>query len=354
MLLLALACTPLTSSTPTDEPAPPLFPADALDFVETGSALIEGLAQGAADLDGDGDEEIFGSDLERILVWDFADGLQPARTFSDPLNELLGVESAHIHQIDAADLDGDGQAEFVLSVRISTNDEVRYALVELGQQSEMSVLAEDRFLAFNLIADLDGDQLPELVIYGQEESTIEFSDGSAIWLPPEFGYAFFPHAVSVPEGALLFPDNGCGSSRSWLISTDGEILAEHDLDIYDAPLTDGGPTQLATEVLVQSNGLYRYVDGEFLPIELDGSTPLSVGQFDAAEGADLLSRGAEDIFGYVSDQGELTAVPVAGLHQNTWGAQSADLNGDGLDDLVTTEYTQDGTLIRVFENRSRQ
>lgn len=356
MFLLIIACAPTNITTvPNQVEVDFRTPLDALAFQEVESLdSTDAQLWGAADLDGDGDEDLFGFDGEySVVMWEAIDGqLSEAVALTEPLSSTMG-SGAWARQLEAADLDGDGDLELLLSAGVSSEGGWSEQVLLLDLDGGYEVLAEGSTASANAVADVDGDGASELILYTDEGARLQLSAGGSHALPEELTWAWVPHAFTVPEGILVLNDGGYGIYQGWLISVDGEMLVERH-DVYGSEvMTDGNPSRVASELVLNNWGMaWRWLDGDFaeLPVE-EGAWLAASGNFDGLAGADLLSWDEEGATARVNR--ELTELPVSGLPESLWSMMAADIDGDGHDDLVRTDWTEEAQVLRVWMNISR-
>ena len=344
MILLTLACETVTPTLIGPDPSasvtPPSLdsPAEGLVFEHIDTLPHDATPRTAGDIDGDGDEDLIGLTTDqRVVVWD----PEPRPLADRP--PALEADDAWVHGLEWVD------GEVLVSVHTRTEQVYDRFVVALDLNGGLTVRA--RAESFNVVADVDGDGLSEHLFYDRDGSWMELSGGDRLDLPPGMNGTWRPHAVALESGdVILLNDSGYGVHEVYLL--DLATGATEHLHLYASNVaTDGDADHYATELVVSTwDTRLRFVDGAFEPFAFGDLSPMLAGNLDGHGGADLLSWD-DTTLGMVSDGADLSAVSVEGLEQPAWHAVVADLDGDGLDDLVLPTWDQDGGVdVKVYAN----
>lgn len=268
---------------------------------------------------------------------------------------VLTPDEYHVKYIWPADLDGDGEMEFVCD-RLSTTDISTRShklqaydragnclwTVDMGPNIDIDAGQNDMVT----VADVDCD--------GKTEVIIRSSDGTRFWDTEAGTYGTYVFGGDDPDV------DGDGITDYWTQYTrtppfyasviDGETGAEKASAWlnYDG-VSDGTDTWTRTNLGDYYNQAYGFMEGHFCAAYLDGVHPSIV-----MECQTRTSDGDHHtyVFTFQYDFASADAVGTNWHHENTWvlGKQSqvgatfhqlrvADVDGDGLDEMVQGGYS---------------
>lgn len=264
-----------------------------------------------------------------------------AFSFAPPQTRLAGLEDQQMNAIAAADVDGDGLEDAVLGGydpgELGGNPVIAVlrgrANGSLGPATNYPMTGAGPVMAL-VTGDFNEDGSPDAVVGGgfSEEVGISLNDGEGAFEPPSFFLAggFGVEGVTVADfdgdEHLDVASINTGASYSVLLGN-GDGSFEPALT---EPLVDWGPSIVAAD------------------LDDDGIADLALGNYDGSTLRILLGDG----------DGTFTAAPPVDLQPlvedpcscvEIWGLAAGDLNGDGREDLVTTDRYE-SRLFTVISN----
>ena len=268
---------------------------------------------------------------------------------------VLTPDDYHVKYIWPADLDGDGEMEFVCD-RLSTTDISTRShklqaydregnclwTIDMGPNIDIDAGQNDMVTT----ADVDGD--------GKAEVIIRSSDGTRFWDKDNEDWGTYVFGGDDPD------TDGDGISDYWTQYTrtppfyasviDGETGAEKasaELDFSN--ISDGADTYTRTNLSDYYSQAYGFMEGHFCVAYLDGVHPSVV-----MECQTRTTDGDHHtyVFTFQYDFADADSEGTNWHHENTWvlGLQSqvgatfhqlrvADVDGDGLDEMVQGGYS---------------
>ena len=288
----------------------------------------------AADLDGDGDNDVLASIWDESKIAWYENRLNEASADFGPQQ----VITATVYAVSAvaSDLDGDGDAD-VLAVNIGGGgtaggvgwwenrlDEVSADFGPrqvIGQESGASVLG----------ADLDGDGDPD-VLWGSYDP---HGDGKIAWYENRLDEAsvdFGPQQVIATEGNSVFAADFDGDGDSDVLSASewDDKIPWHENRLNEPAHGDFGPTQLIAQAGHEIFAADFDQDGD--PDVLSGCCPMGWSE-------NRLDEASEDF-------GPLQVITTA--TQPSTSVFASDLDGDGDPDVLSAHYSD---KIAWYENR---
>ncbi|MFO7586596.1 MAG: VCBS repeat-containing protein [Gemmatimonadota bacterium] len=277
------------------------------------------------DLDGDGDLDAVVANHETDYVTLLAnDG--GGRLAPFPRSPLRLDLAPHPHAVELADLDGDGRLDLLVDDR---HAEAILLLRGAGdgtfdRDAVRIDVGGDPYRGMYL-ADLDGDGLTDIITPNPRTVAVTLRSADGGFAPPR----------EIPSAGPF--EVGAGD-----LDGDGRL----DLVVADEP----GPVRV-----LAGNG-----DGTFRPTALfehrwtSGAKAVAVGDFDG-DGLDdaavtcWSSRQALVLFGGRNG----VRMQLVGGGENPWGVGTADLTGDGRDELLVLDNTGDALRVYGFDAESR-
>ena len=364
----------LPSDTGTNTPQGPF---DIVRLVPQSSQTMadSGLGLEGGDVDGDGFADVGFVASGGELAWAQGDGegnlsiqtLLPDGLLITRLGQALGTDgvdedSFYIPDLKLVDLDGDGQVEWLLTASAQVDAEYTQLTLVLSDplnRADLEVVGPGSHLA-QAVSDLDGDGLPELVLFG-EDSAVHTSGGDVWPLPDAVDWNYYPQVAAMDldgqgdRDLVVFLNGGFGISEIHPYTQDGEGLVP-------GPVND--------EVFANQASISLASDGEQEALLLFGDSAQRMSQdglvdefltdtffYGSAQG-DLDGDGAMDLL-LMSGQvpvlyasgpaGPLASIPMEGLDQALHSAVVLDLDADGRQDLVGTRW-DDASGVTVLES----
>lgn len=349
--LLAAGC---TAPPPTDPDPPtvllPLPEAETMTPVGVIAVQAPGRAR-AGDVDGDGDVD---------LVWLYesavvglagrGDGTFVAARWLErtDLRDLVGGAVSPVSAVELADLDGDGRDDLLLTATINEVPTVGV----YSQGSWRTLTDEDVVVGAVPIDDLDGDDLPEVVVSGNAVRVLPSGGGEWV-LGPDLGFLQYPQ-LTVHDGVLVLCVDyafGITEVRTWRVTPQG-LEPEFDLKVdYATRAVFGGRGET---YLVTWDRIRRFEDGaveEVLAAIGDQDFSQVVGgDIDGDGGLDLLAEGPDGSRLFLGD--ELVPTPYQGPRGDALQSLLEDLDGDGRDDLIQVRWEPDRARYEVTTYRN--
>ena len=291
------------------------------------AALPAGLVPGPhfvalGDVDGDGalDAAVTAHDSNDVVLLRGSGGGAFVPFPSSPVASGLG-EPAHNHGLGMADLDGDGD----LDLLFGNQDQGVVAVLRNDGRGGFAPAPGSPFPAVArpypfAVGDLDGDEVPDLVIPDLGGDTVALLRGSG-------DGSFSPFAAS-PLGTPPRPFH----------AATGDLDGDGHLDLIVGH-NDSSGTSIHRGA---GDGTFRRAaDAETGP----GSWEVAVADFDGDGHLDLAAGNRDDTVRVLLGAGDGTfrPGPVLPAGDGTWTLTAADLNGDGASDLVSLGAT-DGTV----------
>ena len=362
-------------STPTDPIEKVVLVAqDSQEFSESASLLQGG------DVDGDGLSDV-GLVLDNsVLAWaqSTAEGIEtPRNLLPDGLLATLIEEAmdssgssettVFVQGLQLVDLDGDGRSEWLVTATVEIDTVYRLLTVLLSDpmgQVSLEVVGPGEYLT-QAVSDLDGDGLPELVLFGDESAV--YTSGDSVWpLGDAVDWNYYPQVAAMDlDGSggrdlVVFLNGGFGISEIHPFYQENDALSpglvNQDLFANEAKITaasDGEQEALlltGTQVLrLNQEGLFEEVGGAnafYVGVEgdLDGDQKLDLIQLTSPQPV-LYASGPEGPLTLVSFEGPKTPLDTALV---------LDLDGDGRQDLVGIRWDSENStsLLESWLNAS--
>lgn len=305
----------------------------------------------AGDVDGDGDVD---------LVWLYesavvglagrGDGTFVAARWLErtDLRDLVGGAVSPVSAVELADLDGDGRDDLLLTATINEVPTVGV----YSQGSWRTLTDEDVVVGAVPIDDLDGDDLPEVVVSGNAVRVLPSGGGEWV-LGPDLGFLQYPQ-LTVHDGVLVLCVDyafGITEVRTWRVTPQG-LEPEFDLKVdYATRAVFGGRGET---YLVTWDRIRRFEDGaveEVLAAIGDQDFSQVVGgDIDGDGGLDLLAEGPDGSRLFLGD--ELVPTPYQGPRGDALQSLLEDLDGDGRDDLIQVRWEPDRARYEVTTYRN--
>lgn len=280
-----------------------------------------------ADLDGDGHVDIavanHDTHLLTLLRGDGSGGFQPF------LHSPLTIDvDPHPHAVRAADLDADGHVDLIVDHRAGEG-----LLILRGTGG-------GTFESAGTLVDAGGDPYRGMAIGDLNE------DGRLDLVTPNpnsVGLVLTSQASTLPNGQHTL------ETEAGPFAVDvGDFNGDGLLDIV-AGLDEG--SSLVQVFFGDGGGRFREAEGSpFRPAP--GPKMITVGDFngDGTDDAAIACWNAETVLLLLggADSIRTTRIPDA---EDSWGPTAADLNEDGVDDLVIPDAASDEVLVYVSRNR---
>ncbi len=361
-------------------------PREPVTAVVLGEALQTALPDGwgtplAADMDADGIIDLVAMTDDGDVGWLRGDGsgafeadiLVSARTLRSRVIEQISDEpvtasSATVTALDLVDVDGDGFVDLQLTLRFTDGQPFRTVSGVLFSPTVLvawQTWADTADHRVTTVADLDGDGHVEWVEFSQTPA-IHTSTGQLWPLSDAVSWVYYPQvgALNV-AGETVFVtmvDGGFGISQieTWNVTSNGLEPRPSIQGIY-AQSVAFGPNRfsISDEVMMVSNtGIERFDGTSIMPAthpneELSFYAP-SMGDFTGDGSLDvLIADGSNPARLHASSTDSLlvdmslTAPILPG-----YGMLVADVNGDGLDDLLQVGWEDGGSVLSVWMNES--
>ena len=294
------------------------------------------------DIDGDGDADaLISQHIEGSVSWLANKAAQGGSGFCGALNPVSSVGSCSRIQTQLADLDADGDLDAVL-IRRDQGELVWQANNGLGSFGPVQLIVGGLTNLFRMaIADLDADGLNDI--------TFIIENGSAVqWLENRLDDASNPgFAAPASVGAL-------GATASLAL---GDIDRDGDIDVA----AGSNSSSVGTANIVWF-GNQLAASGDWAPastihsVQFPRLEPRSIALLDADNDGDLdlvagFSRG-NIISSFQNTNGGSFGGPVTvdSFARNVIQVSGIDLDGDSDQDLLSVERDED--LVAMFENRS--
>ncbi|MEM7249599.1 MAG: VCBS repeat-containing protein [Acidobacteriota bacterium] len=254
--------------------------------IDSGRNLVVGVA--AADLDGDGDQDVVSVSLEDSAVtWYESDGMNPLGFSANPVTTMVPDPS----DVDLADIDRDGDVDIV--VPSLTDHDVRWfendgggppsffdhvVATRIGAELSPGPNATD-------LGDIDNDGDVDVAIAGLEESQVHWAEQSPgsppIWTVHGVGPVDFPEEVAIgdadsdgdvdifsadrepagPDETVLFSNDG-GGPISWGRHV---IFSDRAHDVYPSDMDIDGDLDLLSTIHALDQVLLHENDGQVPP-----------------------------------------------------------------------------------------
>lgn len=345
----------------------PEGPFDSIVLVQVDTQPLEtslGWIKGG-DIDGDGLGDVGFVATNRALGWAKGDregGLKPQSLLPEGLlitrlEQALGTDSVDedtvfIQDLHLVDLDVDGQVEWVVTATAQVDGvhtQFTAVLSDPLGRAELEVVGPDNHQA-QPVSDLDGDGLPELVLFGQD-SSVYTSQGSVWPLSDAVDWNYYPRVAAMDldgQGELdlmVMLNGGFG------ISEIHPFLQGEDTLLPDEVITGIYATDAAVSVAsgAEQEALLYMGDGvsrlgpEGLSTEIDTTDGwfygVTTGDWDDDGALDLLVHDGQGAVLYASaPSGTLSVVPFTGPVEQLSNAVGVDVDGDGRQDLAGVRY----------------
>lgn len=341
----------------------------------------------AADIDGDGDIDVFSASLgEYHPELGFADGaiawyenMDGRGTFGPP--QVIDNEAnGGFHSLHVADMDGDGDSDAVSVSSSGYRNTIAWHENTDGQGSfgERKVIADDVDGSSLFIEDLDDDGDRDILA---ANSWYENKDGKGVFgseqLIPNSSFARSVHAADVDgDGDADVVSASFDDSIAWQENTDGRgtfevrhtVLATfvlHPESVHAADLDGDGDTDMLSASISDGKvAWYENVDGQgaFGPQRLvtdqaGGPRNVYATDIDDDGDVDVLSADwfASEIAWYENSDGRGNFGARQVITGQTRGAMAvfaADLDGDGDADVLSASWYDDE--IAWYENSDGQ
>ena len=294
------------------------------------SAALRAFAVYAADLDGDGDQDIVSaSELDDKIAW--YENLDGNGTFST--QQIISTEVNSAHDVHAGDLDGDG--DFDIIAASSADDAiVWFENVDgggtFGPANEVTDAA--RFAQDVYAADIDQDGDLDLL-------SASINDSKVAWYPNIDGKGTFGPQVVISTSAS-------GATSVFVANLDGD----EDLDVLSSSMFDN---KIAWYESFLGKGRVRF---SFMnEISVDGQlfAPHSVhaADLDGDNDPDIISASLNDdkVSWYKNNNGVIGRQQViSGAADGARDVHTADLDGDGDLDILSASGFDNS--IKWYEN----
>ncbi|MFQ5978596.1 MAG: FG-GAP repeat domain-containing protein [Candidatus Heimdallarchaeota archaeon] len=161
----------------------------------------------SGDLDGDGDNDLFGQTFQGkgVVLWNPGDGFSATANLSwELVLDSSGPQSTDYRSINAADVDNDGRDEVLVLADSSVQDMYLYEFLENGSFVRKQTIGPVGNQIFTAFGDVNGDGWLDLVAsdyYARVWYLPNFGNGTMATLTPGIFLAFAP-----PNAALTMMD----------------------------------------------------------------------------------------------------------------------------------------------------
>jgi hypothetical protein len=336
-----------------------------------------------ADLDGDGD-------LDAAVLTRFQESLI---FLENQAGRLVAVNEVELDPgtqdgagfMELADLDGDGDCDVLLAVY--ARDELHLLRNHGGPASFTAALPQDRYALgdgpFGVeLGDLDGDGLQDVVVgllLGEAVQVLRGKSGGAFQPLAPLALGFRPldmhiadldgdgHAdlaasarFAAGEGIVLFSGDGTGAlalERTYVLAGRAGSIAAGDLDEDGRiDLVIGQLDPLEDDVAVLLNrGAFEFegdavaAPGAGIPIVADADEDGHLDLVVLTKPGELVLLAGGGTGGFVASSRRQGELPCP---DDTFGARLADIDGDGLPELVMV--TPNAPFVWVAENISQE
>jgi len=335
------------------------------------------LATAAADVDGDGDiDAVVANYYGSGFVWHENETIHRGAAFPEAV--VISTSSSEPKNVLAADIDGDGDADVVVSS--NTDDEVVWhentdGAGTFGTAQTLGTDADNPL--DGTAADVDGDGDLDLVSPNRSDNEVVWyeNDGSG-----SFGTAQLVGAISAPRVARIADLDGDGdldvlaggqTVAAWFENTDGggtfssaQELAtdlERVYSVQAADLDGDGDldalyaSQLDHLVAWQENdGTGSFGTRQTITTHLENVFDVAPTDLDRDGDLDIVSGSGSDDAGTISwfenldGQGSFGSEQEVATEVELWRVEAADLDFDGDPDIVALE--QSNGRVLWFEN----
>ncbi len=326
----------------------------------------------SADLDGDGDADVLSASwLDDKIVWyENTDGIG---TFG--AQQVITTAADRAVDVFSADLDGDGDND-VLSASRTDNKVAWYentdGLGHLGAQQVITNAAAGAYSVFS--ADLDGDGDADVLSASKDDKTIawyENTDGLGTFGPQKIistaangAHSVFSADLDGDGDADVLSASRFDNKIAWYENTDGlgsfgaeQIItttAEVAVSVCAADLDgDGDADVLSASDNDDKIAWYENMDGlgnfgapQVITTDADGAWSVFSTDLDGDGDIDVLSASRNDnkVAWYENIDGLGNFGPqklITTAANNTFSVFSADLDGDGDADVLSTSFADD-------------
>jgi len=335
----------------------------------------------AADLDGDGDLDVLSASIDDDkIAW--YENLNGTRDFSD--EKIITLSAAGAVDVFAADIDGDGDQD-VLSASGFDDTIAWYENGGAGAFSSAQIVSSTADFAENVhAADIDGDGDLDVLSSSFGDDTIawyENADGDGSFSTARIINASANEAINVFAADLdgdgdqdVISASFGDDTIAWYENTDGSgtfsapkvisTTADEAFEVYAEDLDgDGDPDVLSASFRNDSINIYDNQIGESgadadgfgptvqITTNANGADEVYAADLDGDTDADILSASRNDDtisyfenrvnegFGFPNETIVMPGPRANGANE----AIAADLNGDGALDILTTSFN-DGKL----------
>lgn len=366
----------------TGSPTTPQGPFDNVRLVQQDSQeliMAAGWLQGG-DVDGDGFADVAFVYGNNELAWaqGLGDGelapqsLLPEGLLITRMGQALGTDgvdeaSVYVQDLQLVDLDGDGRSEWLLTVSAQVDAVYTLLTMVLSDpfgQADLEFVGPGEHQA-QAVSDLDGDGLPELVLFGEDSSV--YASGGAVWpLPDAVDWNFYPQVAAMDldgEGGrdlVVFLNGGFGISEIHTYTQDSEGLTpgpvNQELFANQASISLPSDAEQEALLLAGDRVLRWSQDGLIDEITDTGFFYFAVaGDLDGDGALDLLQLDGADTQLFASyPEGPLSPVPFVGPQDALDSSVVVDLNKDGREDLVGTRWDVESStlMLEIWLNES--
>ncbi|MFT5587749.1 MAG: hypothetical protein ACI9VR_005362 [Cognaticolwellia sp.] len=352
----------------------PTGPFDSVYLVEQDSQVLTGTAsflQGG-DVDGDGLADVGLVQDNRSLGWAQGGGegaLSPQSVIPDSLlitriGETLGTDdvdpdSVFVQDLQLVDLDGDGRSEWLITASVQVDEIYSLLTMVLSDplgEADLALVGPGEHQA-QAVSDLDGDGLPELVLFGEDSAV--YTSGGSVWpLSDAVDWNYYPQVAAMNlDGSggrdlVVFLNGGFGISEIHPFYQENDALSpgptNHEVFANEASISLPSGAEQEALLLTGEQVLRMNRDGLIEEIgAINGFYWAVHGDLDADGEMDLLQLTGQAPVLYASGpQGPLKSIPFQGPEQALDSAVVLDLNGDGRKDLVGTRWdSQNSTAL---------
>jgi hypothetical protein len=272
----------------------------------------------AADLDGDGDQDVLSGEWSHAKVSWF-ENLDGLGSFGAP--QVITDAAWDVRSLFAADLDGDLDLDVLSASR--EDDKIAWyentdGLGTFGAQQVISVLADGASSVF--AGDLDGDGDPDVVSSSSLDDTVA-------WYENTDGLGAFGVEQVIASSAG-------GAESLLLVNLDGDL----DLDVLCASFDDG-----TVAWYENADGAGTFAPAQTIALLVDGVVAVLAADLNDDGDPDVVSAasGEDTIAWYENLDGAGSFGPARPVIAGAEGARSvfaADLDGDGDDDVISGSY----------------